>query len=272
MLSIPQAVDYQYSAAATKVSWTSRPLGYLMQAMFAGAYIGIAVVLMFSAAGPLYAEGSGATPLVQGLVFGIALTLVLTAGGELATSNMMTLTQGGLGRSITWPQAGGTLLFSFFANLLGAIIFAAFVHLTGLLDTSTPAGHMMASVLEHKSQETMIQLFFRGILCNILVCLAIWAAVRLQSEGARLAVIFWCLLAFITSGFEHVVANMTTFSLGLLSGDTTVYEAARNLAVVGAGNLFGGIIVGVGYVISARGIASLEAVTTAASRAQNVSD
>lgn len=260
MLSIPQAVDYQYSAAATKVSWTTRPLGYLTQSMLAGAYIGIAVVLMFSAAGPLAAEGSGSAPLVQGLVFGIALTLVLTAGGELATSNMMTLTQGGLGRSITWPQASGTLLFSFFANLAGAIVFATFVHLTGLLEVETPAGQMLVDLLAHKSHETVPQLFFRGVLCNILVCLAIWAAVRLQSEGAKLAVIFWCLLAFITSGFEHVVANMTTFSLGLLGGHTTLAEAGRNLSIVGIGNLVGGMIVGIAYVIAARGIIHAESV------------
>jgi nitrite transporter NirC len=86
------------------------------------------------------------------------------------------------------------------------------------------------------------------------VCLAIWSAVRLTSEVARLVVIFWCLLAFITSGFEHVVANMTTFGLGLVGGlpEASWADFARNMSVVGLGNLVGGgLIVGLGYAIVA---------------------
>ena len=105
-----------------------------------------------------------------------------------------------------------------------------------------------------KGHESTTELFFRAILCNILVCLAAWSAVRLTSEGAKLAVIFWCLLAFITSGFEHVVANMTTFGLGLIGGlpEASWGEFGRNMAVVGLGNLVGGgLIVGLGYAVVA---------------------
>lgn len=254
MLTISEAMDEQVRTAAKKVSSTRRPLAYLVLAALAGAYIGVAVVLMVSASGPLAAAGSPWTKLVQGLVFGVALTLVVTAGGELATSNMMTLTQGALRRTISWGQAAGTFTFSFVGNLVGAGVFAAMVHSSGVLAPQTSGGTMIATMLEAKSHETSSQLFWRGVLCNALVCIAIWSAVRLRSEGAQLFVVFWCLLAFITSGFEHVVANMTTFSLGLLGGlpGAELADFGRNLAVVGAGNLVGGaLVIGAAYALVA---------------------
>lgn len=250
MLTIAQTWSDQLRTAQAKVGYTRRPVAYTVQAMLAGSYIGIAVVLMVSAAGPLLGAASPWTKLVQGLVFGVALTLVVAAGGELATSNMMTLTQGVLGRSVRWLPATGTLLFSFVGNLLGAGVFAAMVQGTGLLAPETPAGQMLRGMLAAKAEESTGQLFWRGVLCNMLVCLAIWSAARLRSEVARLLVIFWCLLAFITSGFEHVVANMTTYWLGALAGlpDAGWELFARNMAVVGLGNLVGGaVVVGAAY-------------------------
>ena len=106
MLTIAEAVDYQTSAARTKSELSRHPGIYLVQAMLAGAYIGIGVVIMATARGPLADVGSGWTPLVQGIVFGVALTIVVIAGAELATSAMMILTQGALRRSITWGRGG----------------------------------------------------------------------------------------------------------------------------------------------------------------------
>jgi len=254
VLTISEAMDEQVRTAVKKVSSTRRPFAYLVQATLAGAYIGVAVVLMVSAAGPLAQADSPWTKLVQGLVFGIALTLVVSAGGELATSNMMTLTQGAIRRSIGWGPAARTLGFSFVGNLVGAGIFAAMVHASGVLAPTTPGGAMIAKMLATKAEEPIDQLFWRGVLCNILVCLAIWSAVRLRTEGAQLLVVFWCLLAFITSGFEHVVANMTTFSLGLIGGlpHAALADFGRNLLVVGAGNLLGGaLVVGGAYALIA---------------------
>ncbi len=247
-------MDHQADYAAAKVGMTRRPWAYLVQAALAGAFIGVAVVLMFSAAGGLALAGSPVTKLVQGLVFGVALTLVFAAGGELATSNMMTLTQGAIRKTIGWVAGGRTLAFSFVGNLVGAVAFAAMVHASGVLSSETPGGRMLAGMIEAKSHESSSELFWRGVLCNMLVCLAIWSAARLRSETAKLIVIFWCLLAFITSGFEHVVANMTTFSLGLLGGVPGATAAAfgHNLLFVGLGNLVGGaLVVGAAYALVA---------------------
>ena len=275
MLTIDESLEVQDRAATGKVALTKRPAAYTVQGMLAGAYVGIAIVLMVSAAGPFLAAESPATKLVQGLVFGVALTLVFAAGGELVTSNMMTMTQAAYRKTVTWLSGARVILFSFFANMLGAFVFAGMVYLSGLMDPATPAGSMIAKMLSAKANTGASELFWRGVLCNMLVCLAMWAAVRLKSEGAKLAVIFWCLLAFITSGFEHVVANMTTYGIGLFGGipEATWSDFARNMTVVGLGNLVGGaVVVGMAYAISANKISAVSELAVKATKTQRDED
>ena len=255
MLTITETVDYQARAATTKAGMLGMPLAFLVQTMLAGAYIGIGVVIMVTAGGPLVAAASPWAPIIQGTVFGVALTIVVVAGGELATSSMMYLTQGGMRGSISWGRAGLALLATLVGNLIGAMVFAAMVHLSGVTAPTTVAGAAIAGMIEHKAAESTVQLVFRGILCNLLVCLAVWCANRLRSEGARILVIFACVMVFITSGFEHVVANMTTFSLGLYGGlpGASIGEFARNVLAVGFGNLVGGgLLVGAAYAYGTR--------------------
>ena len=254
MLSIEQDVDLQADAAVHKSDLFRTPGLFLVRTMLAGAYIGIGVLIMVTAGGPLKQAGSPWAPLVQGLVFGVALTIVVIAGAELATSAMMILTQGVWRRAVSPGRAVVVLLAVFVGNLVGSMAFAALVHASGVLAPGTAAGDALAGMIEHKAATSDGQLFVRGILCNLLVCLAIWCAGRLESEGARIAVVFACVMVFITSGFEHVVANMTTFSFGLLGGlaHATVGEFARNVLWVGLGNLVGGaVLVGVAYAYGA---------------------
>jgi nitrite transporter NirC len=100
-------------------------------------------------------------------------------------------------------------------------------------------------------------LFARAVLCNWLVCLAIWMAARVDSDIAKCAVIFWCLLAFIACGFEHSVANMTLLGLALAGNHpeaVSIAGAAWNLAWVTLGNVVGGaVFVGGAYYVSTHG-------------------
>ncbi|MBU4215157.1 MAG: formate/nitrite transporter family protein [Actinobacteria bacterium] len=278
MLSIPAAVRGQADAAVHKLDLTATPGVFLVRTMLAGAYIGIGVLIMVTAGGPLVQAGSPWAPLVQGLVFGVALTIVVIAGAELATSAMMILTQGALARVVRVRRAAGVLLAVMGGNLLGAFVFALLLQASGVLAPTTAAGKTIAAMIEHKAAETNAQLFVRGILCNLLVCLAIWCAGRLESEGARIAVVFACVMVFITSGFEHVVANMTTFSFGLLAGlpGATVTEFARNVVAVGLGNLVGGgLLVGAAYAYGStprRGAAPAAADATVAAAAVRAVD
>jgi nitrite transporter NirC len=223
----------------------------------AGIYVGVGVVLLIMASGPLNAANSPATKLVQGLVFGVALTLVIFAGSELSTGNMMTMIQGLFDKvkGVGPGAAIAVIAVSFVANFIGAALFGWLVHDSGVLAITTP-GHpapgqaLLTSIINAKAGETAQTLFFRGILCNFLVCLAVWTSARTRSEGAKLALIFWCLLAFITSGFEHVVANMDIYWIGIFQHvpQATWTNFGQNLLFSGLGNLVGGgLLVGVVY-------------------------
>ena len=98
-------------------------------------------------------------------------------------------------------------------------------------------------------------LFFKGILCNILVCLAVLSAVKLKEETAKLIMIFWCLFAFITTGFEHSVANMSLFSAALLYPhplEISLIGFGYNLFWVTLGNIVGGCALGAAYYITGK--------------------
>lgn len=237
--------------ASAKSAQAGQPARYLFASALAGAYVGVAVVLLIAVSAPFAAAESPATKLVQGAVFGIALTLVVFAGAELFTGNAMYLLQGVYARTVRWPALVLVWIGSLVGNLIGSMAFAALVHGGGTLGSgsgSSPTEVLIASMTAGKAAASGPQLLWRAVLCNMLVCLALWMANRATSDTAKLGVMWWALLAFIASGFEHSVANMTIFSLGVFQGSTTWLELARNLLWTVPGNVIGGgLLVGLGY-------------------------
>lgn len=245
-LSVPEALDDAAAAAVTKAAAARDLPRYLFSSALAGAYVGIAVVLLVSVSAPLAAVESPSTRLVQGAVFGVALVLVVFAGAELFTGNAMIMLQGLRARSVTRGQLAAVWGASITGNLIGSVALAGAVHGGGTL--AGAGADLVAAVVSAKDAATGPQLFWRAVLCNALVCLALWMAARAKSDGAKLAVLWWGLLAFIGSGFEHSVANMTMFTLGIFEGSATVGELARNLLWTVPGNIVGGgLVVGLGY-------------------------
>ncbi|WP_082104276.1 formate/nitrite transporter family protein [Demequina soli] len=247
MLTLPETVDVHAKAAAAKAKLSRTPARLIVSAMLAGMWIGVGDVLMWSAAGPLHVAGNPFEKLIAGSVFAAALTIVVFAGSELATSAMMILPLGALRGTISWLRGAGVLLGIFFSNMLGAFALAWVLIQTGVL-AHGPAADFFQDYLAGKVEHTPSELFWRGVLCNVLVSVAIWAAARLKSEAAKAIIIFWGVLAFIASGFEHVVANMTTFAIGLMQGDVSWADFGTNMTFVGLGNLVGGaIVIGLAY-------------------------
>ena len=250
MLSIPEALDTQAKAALTKARDLKRPGAFAVSGLLGGAYVGVGVILMVSTAGPLLAAGDPLTKLVSGLVFGVALTLVVFAGAELVTSTMMTAVQGFAAKSIGGRTAVRLIAITFALNFVGAALFAALIVASGVLETNAAAGAMVHELLLSKSLLTPLELVVRGTLCNLLVCLAVWMGVRIVAPGPRIAVILLAMLAFVSAGFEHVVANMTTYWIGVLLRDPAASAPlfAENMLFVGLGNLVGGgLLVGIVY-------------------------
>lgn len=246
-ISIPEALQDAGQVAAGKAAASRSVPRYLFSSALAGAYVGIAVVLLVSVSAPMYLAESPMTKLVQGSVFGIALTLVVFAGADLFTGTNMTMLQGLRQRTVTFADVGKVWGLSLLGNLLGALGFAGLVHAGGTM-THAPGEKLVASMVQAKGLATGPQLFARAVLCNALVCLAMWMAARAQGDAAKLIVLWWALLAFVASGFEHSIANMTTFGLAMFQGHATFGDLMANLVWTVPGNIVGGgLIIGLGY-------------------------
>ncbi|HEX4386913.1 MAG TPA: formate/nitrite transporter family protein [Myxococcales bacterium] len=253
------------TAARNKAGFLKHsPLQYLVLSLLAGAYVGLGIVLIFAIGAPLQAQGSGAVKAVMGASFGVALTLVIFAGSELFTGNNLVMTVGALSKTVGAGALSKVWLVSFIGNLLGSVLLAAATAASGVL-SKAPAKDFVLSVVAAKMNAPAGELFFRAVLCNILVCLAVWMAMRTKDEMAKLGLIFWCLFAFIGAGFEHSIANMTLLSIGLfLPHDASLVSwmgFARNLSIVTAGNIAGGALcIGLPYWFVAKGQKSMLAV------------
>ncbi len=230
------------NASKAKVSFArNNMLGYFIASMLAGAYVGLGIILIFTSGGVL--AGAPATKIVMGASFGIALSLVIMAGSELFTGNNLILSVGILKKTVTVSETLKLWLVCLMGNWAGAIILSIIYWGTGL--TNGPVGEFMAATAATKMSIPLLPLFLRGILCNVLVCLAVWCNFKLKSEVAKLIMIFWCLYAFITSGYEHSIANMTLLTIGLLSPFESAVSLSGyfyNLSVVVLGNMVGAIV------------------------------
>lgn len=246
-VTIPEALSDHTAAAQSKSRQLEDLPRYLCSAALAGAFVGLGIALLFSVGGPLVAAGSPLAKLLMGAVFGLALTLVVFAGGELATGNMMVMTQAAAGRAVQWQRAAVVCVAALIGNFIGSIGLALILHGAGTFSTG-PSADLIATTVAGKDALAGPQLFWRAVLCNALVCLGLWMAARTKSDAAKLALLWWALLAFIASGFEHSVANMTTFSIAALNGTGEWSMLGRNLVWTIPGNLVGGaVLIGGAY-------------------------
>jgi len=264
-LPLPESVEEAAAVAAGKAKAVRDLPRYMIMSMLAGVYVGVAIVLMLTTAGPLFATSNVATKLVSGCVFGIALTLVVFAGAELFTGNNMIMTIGWLRGRVNFVEMLAVNIASLIGNFLGSIAFAGMVYASGILElgakpaaagkpaVAAPSITMLSGVIHIKMSAPTGQLFWRAVLCNMLVCLALWMASRATTDSAKLIVLFWGLLAFIAAGYDHCVANMTLFALAIYEGSAEWGDMGHNLLYTIPGNFVGGAaLVALPYLISQR--------------------
>jgi nitrite transporter NirC len=211
-----EAVQALGDQAAAKLAAQRRSLlGHLVRSMLAGMYVGAAIVLIFTIGGSLSKEAPGAVRMVMGICFGGALTIVVFAGSELFTGSNLVLTLGVLTRKTSLGDLASNWVWTWVGNLLGSVLLAWMVVRSGVFDAEPIKGFVLGLV-EKKMNLPPEQLLWRAVLANWLVCLGVWMAARIKSESARILMIWWCMFTFITSGFEHSIANMCGLMLGLL--------------------------------------------------------
>jgi formate/nitrite transporter len=243
-LSNPTGIDAYKPAVIARlvqdvgVAKANLPFMQLMTlAILAGAFIalgGAAYTMVMVGA----ESGVGAARLLGGLAFSLGLILVVVAGAELFTGNglmMMALVDGRI--TVRSLLRNWAIVYS--GNLAGAMLMVLLMALTGLLDGQM--GEVAADITAAKTALSPIEAFARGVLCNILVCLAIWLTIAARDVAGKILAIIWPVTAFVLLGFEHSVANMYLIPQGWLAGAPVGLPAfIGNLVWVSAGNILGG--------------------------------
>lgn len=212
-----------------------------MLAVLAGAFIGFGA-LFYTITVTGSSLGFGPTRLLGGVAFSLGLILVIVGGAELFTGNNL-IVMAWADRKVTGTEMLRNWAIVYAGNFVGALATATLVAISGILDLGDGAvAGTAVSIAEGKLGLTATEAFFRGILCNVLVCLAVWLSFAAQRVSGKILAIIFPISAFVGAGFEHSVANMYAIPLAMLNGSLApdVPGLLANLAAVTAGNIVGG--------------------------------
>ncbi len=204
--------------------------------VLAGSFIGLGTIGALVALTGTDTLGFGLQRFFAGTVFSVGLALVVVAGAELFTGDNL-MVMGWVDGKVTAGQLARTWAIVALGNAAGGVGLAAMWVLTA------PPPAVMSTLLAMataKSQLGAGPAFFRAILCNVLVCLAVWAVFSCRSTLEKLVVVMLPVATFVAAGFEHSVANVFVFAAAGMLGELDATDALAKLAVVTAGNVVGG--------------------------------
>ena len=248
MKGLPFADAYQPAQIARRVAELgvakarADSLTVLVLAILAGAFISLGA-LFFAAVSTGSTLGFGPTRLLGGLSFCLGLVLVVIGGAELFTGNNL-LAMAWASRLIDTRALLRHWLLAYLGNLLGCLGTVALVLWADVATLGGGAlGETLLQIARSKAELDAGSAFARGILCNALVCLAVWLAMGGHSVTDKFLALLLPVSAFVALGFEHSIANWFFLPCGLAlapHGGVDPLGAARNLAAVSAGNLVGG--------------------------------
>lgn len=170
-------------------------------------------------------SNQGVAKALAGTIFPVGLMMIVFVGGELFTGDCLMLA-GVVDKRFSALQLIKTLIIVWFSNMAGAILIAALVYYSGLLDyTSGALGAFTIKVAYGKCTITPFKAICSGILCNILVCIAVLMATAARDIAGKVWAIFFPICAFVVGGWEHCVANMFYIPAGIIAATNDTYVA-----------------------------------------------
>ncbi len=219
---------------ANTSAWKLFILGFL-----AGVFIAFASEGSNMAAFGFFAkpETYGLGKFVAGLIFPVGLMLVVIAGGELFTGNNL-IAAAVLDRKVKISAMLKNWFFVYLGNFIGSVFIAFLIFKSGQLHSGgNLLGGITIKIAYGKISLSFIQALFLGIMCNWLVCLAVWLCYGAKDMSGKLFAVFFPIWLFITSGFEHSVANMYYIPVGIFAKSIPEYAAASKIAIDALYNL-----------------------------------
>ncbi len=260
--------DMAIKAEVLGIAKVSKPLWqsfYL--AITAGVFIAIAFVFYTTVTTGSEGMPYGLAKFIGGIAFSLGLILVVVCGGELFTSSTLTVIARANNRISTY-QVLKNWLVVYVGNAFGAIFLVLLIWLAQQhLVNNGSWGINAMNIAQHKIHHSFTQAVALGILCNVMVCLAIWMAFACKSVTDKVIVMLLPISMFVASGFEHCIANLFMIPMGILiktfasaefwsltssspelfSDLTFANFILNNLIPVTIGNIIGGALVGLAY-------------------------
>ena len=228
--SLPATLDGVAESMCAKAEQSSSRTWIL--AVLGGAYIALAgfgstVVSCNLTASP---DTYGLGRLLSGLLFPIGLMLIVVGGGELFTGNCL-MPEAVRRNTVSIPDMIRSWLRVYLGNAAGAILVAWLLYVSGLFQAAQGAvASAVIKIAAGKAGLGCLQAFALGILCNWLVCLAVWLASRTETLAHKAFLLFFPILLFVASGYEHSVANMYYLSAGVFAAADPIAFAASGLS------------------------------------------
>ena len=218
----------------------------ILLGIMAGAFIAFGGASSNAAVHNIANQGLSKT--LAGCIFPVGLMMIVFVGGELFTGDCLMIA-GVVGKRFSAIAMIRTLIIVFFSNMIGAVLIASLVYFSGLLDyTGGALGAFTIKVAYGKATITPFKAVCSGILCNILVCMAVLMATAAKDIAGKVWAIFFPIAAFVIGGWEHCVANMFYIPAGIIaSTDSTYVAKAQELYGITAeqitiGNILGGMV------------------------------
>lgn len=231
------------SSASAKLNLLkTNPMGYFISSMIAGMFIAMGGFLAFTLGGHLFGvelTANWAKP-AQSAAFAAALSLIIMAGAELFTGNNFVMAAAGFRKEISWGAIFKLWGICWVGNLIGSLISSA-MFVVAKVPTGVVGEYFLNNIAVNKTTIAPVPLFFKAVLCNIMVCLAVWCGAKMKSESGKLIMIFWCIFVFMVCGFEHSIANMSSIGVSLIQGNIGIGAYFYNVLIVSLGNMVGGI-------------------------------
>jgi len=219
-------------------------LNLLILSILAGIYIGFGAHAYFTITQASSSLNTGIAKFLGGAVFPIGLLLVIVAGGELFTGNCL-MTMALMDKKISVNQLLRNWIIVYIGNFIGSIVLAKALVFVNAYATGSPIADTAFSVATNKISLSAAQIVVKGILANILVCLAVWLACGAQDIGSKVVAIWFPIMTFVMVGFEHSIANMFFLPVAKFAGFEITWSQIwlKNIIPSTIGNIIGGGIV-----------------------------
>lgn len=222
---------------------TKKPLlSKLILGFIGGAMISLGYLAYIRVIASIAHDWGSLASFIGSLIFPVGLIIILLAGGELVTGNMMAVSAAWFAKKISFADFFVNILTITFANFLGALFVAYFFgHLTGLTTTGVYLEETLL-ITQAKLAATPLQAFISGIGCNWFVGLAVWLCYGAKSDVGKMLATWFPVMTFVAIGFQHSVANMFVLSAAIFENGATWSQFFSNFVPVYFGNIVGGAV------------------------------